>query len=625
MNETPQQAARRLAARELASGYQPEALHAYQHPDGSPAFWVIRLKHPDGQKWMRPMMPTRDGYALGRPEAPEAGTLLYRLPDVLAATGTVWLVEGEKCADTLHKLGLTVTTTGSASSFKGADLAPLAGRHVTVWPDNDKAGRKYADEMSARLIALGCTVEWVDVEALELDEKDDCVDWLAAHPGATAADVEALARVAPPLPAPELHDEAPRLLLVRGDSIQPEAVDWLWPGWLAAGKLHLIGGQPGTGKTTIAASLAAVVSRGSRWPDGCPAEAGDVLFWSGEDDVKDTLAPRLRAAGADMARVHFIEGVQHQGERYPFDPARDMDVLRDALRHLPRVRLMVIDPIVSAVAGDSHKNAEVRRGLQPLVDLAGEMRCALLGVTHFSKGTSGRDPTERITGSLAFGALARVVMVTAKQEAQDDQPERRMLLRAKSNIGRDGGGFAYCLQQGALPDLPEVSASSVAWGEAIEGSAREVLAEAEGDHDDQGEQRDAVAWLREELASGEIAVKEMKRRADEAGFAWRTVQRAMRRAGVESKRGGFGKGAVWRLANSPISAAFAPFAPHSVSGAEGANGGKSGAYAAAGTPEDSEGGAQFCPPSSPPSAAMPPSSGSFTTMSEGVAMEVIDL
>lgn len=381
---------------------------------------------------------------------------------------------------------------------------------------------------------------------------------------ATLPDVAALPRVAPAEPMGDM----PHVILIRGDAVQPGAVDWLWDGWLAAGKLHLIGGAPGTGKTTIAAALAACVTCGGGWPDGTEAQRGSVVFWSGEDDVIDTLNPRLRAAGADMARVHMIECVKDGTDHYPFDPARDMNALRASLAVIPDVRLIVIDPIVSAVAGDSHKNAEVRRGLQPLVDLAGQLRCALVGVTHFSKGTSGRDPVERITGSLAFAALARLVMVTAKQEAINDQPERRVLLRAKSNIGPDGGGFVYDLRQGELPGYPGIQASSVQWGEAIHGTARELLAEAEQQAGEGSEARGVVKWLRELLANGPVQAKDVRQHGEDAGFAWRSLQRAMRKAGVESRRGGFGMPATWALAGS--SATIAQAAPYSESGAEGA-------------------------------------------------------
>lgn len=409
MQETARQAIARLFSTELADGYRVAGCHRYNDAEGSELFRVVRLKHPMRDKVIKPIHLDGLRYRMGRGTRPAAGWPLYVPPYPLVETGPVYLVEGEVCADALAQLGLPARTSGSSSSAETADWTPLEGRTIRLWPDNDKAGAEYADKVAGILRALGGTVERTAVASLNLPDKGDCVDWLALHPEATAASVAAL---------PLVVDHAgnatgPSVILHRGADVDPVPVDWLWRGWLAAGKLHLIGGAPGTGKTTLATSLAATVTIGGRWPDGTRAEAGDVVIWSGEDDNADTLNPRLRAAGADMTRVHVVGGVSEGGQAYPFDPARDMDALRDALRALPAVRLILIDPVVSAVSGDSHKNAEVRRGMQPLVDLAGELRCALLGVTHFSKGTSGRDPVERITGSLAFGALARLVMVAA--------------------------------------------------------------------------------------------------------------------------------------------------------------------------------------------------------------------
>lgn len=359
---------------------------------------------------------------------------------------------------------------------------------------------------------------------------------MSRHPQATLEGVLALPHSRP------VH--LPRVILTRGSDVQPEAVEWLWNGWLAAGKLHLIGGAPSTGKTTLAVSMAAIITRGGYWPDGTRAGAGSVVIWSGEDDNRDTLNPRLRAAGAHMDRVFSIDGMREGVERYPFDPARDMDALRAALATISDVRLIVIDPIVSAVTGDSHKNAEVRRGLQPLVDLAAQLRCAVLGVTHFSKGTSGRDPVERITGSLAFGALPRLVMVTAKQEATGEYPERRVMVRAKSNIGPDGGGFAYELQQRELPGHPDILASAVVWGEPIRGTARELLAEAEQQDEHGG---DAAFFLRDLLASGPRSAKEIKSEAASAGYSMDAMHRAKRKIGAETSKTGMTGGWVWRL------------------------------------------------------------------------------
>jgi putative DNA primase/helicase len=351
-----------------------------------------------------------------------------------------------------------------------------------------------------------------------------------------------------------VSDSASRVSLIRGDSLEPEPIDWLWPGWLAAGKLHVLAGVPGVGKSTLAMALAASVTTGGRWPDGAHAGMGRVAIWSGEDDPTDTLVPRLMASGADMSRIHFIGSVLSLDGKRPFDPARDVEPLKRELLELGDVRLLIVDPIVSAITGDSHKNAEVRRGLQPLVDLAALMRCALLGITHFSKGTAGRDPAERVTGSLAFGALARVVLVAAKhKEEGEDGRTTRILCRAKSNIGPDDGGFEYDLQQSELKAHPGIFASYVLWGNPVEGTARELLAEAEDLGDGEGRSLgDAKRFLADLLSDGPMSRKAIQADADGAGYAWATIRRAKDALGVDAvKEGGyFGKGRqqwLWRL------------------------------------------------------------------------------
>lgn len=342
--------------------------------------------------------------------------------------------------------------------------------------------------------------------------------------------------------------------LVRASDVTPEPITWLWDGWLAAGKMHVFGGAPGTGKTTIALALAATVTTGGRWPDGTRSIAGNVVIWSGEDDPADTLIPRLTLSGADLSRVYFIADIREGNERRSFDPARDMEPLRRKLVEIGEVRLLIVDPVVSAIAGDSHKNAEVRRGLQPLVDLAGAMRCALLGITHFSKGTGGRDPVERLTGSLAFGALARVVLVAAKhQEEGEDGRIVRLFCRAKSNIGPDDGGFEYDLHQAELKTHPGIFASAVLWGEAVEGAARELLATADatGDDGEGGTLADAKRFLTDLLSDGPMRAGDVFKNADGAGYSKRSIQRAANAIKVERRKEGMRGGWLWALPKMP--------------------------------------------------------------------------
>jgi putative DNA primase/helicase len=365
------------------------------------------------------------------------------------------------------------------------------------------------------------------------------------------------------------REEAPSVTLVRADSVRLEPVHWLWPGYLPAGMLTILAGAPGVGKTTLALTMAATVTRGCWWPDGTRCEApGDVLAWSGEDCLP-VLAARLAAAGADLSRVHFVTGDAGAS----FDPSRDVPALEAAAGALPAPRLLIVDPIVSAVAGDSHKAAEVRRSLQPVVDLAHRLGCCAIGISHFGKATAGRDPTERVIGSVAFAALARVVLIAAKDRAPEDGGEpRRLLLRCKSNVGPDDGGFSYQLER--VEVAAGVEGQRARWGEAVEGTARELLAEAEASDDDPESPSDMADWLRDLLAAGPMPAREVRKAANDAGLSWRSVQRAMRRAGIEAKREGFGRGTLWGL--KPIRATIAPSAPHSEVGANGADGADAG-------------------------------------------------
>ncbi|SAL66180.1 TOPRIM domain-containing protein [Caballeronia cordobensis] len=337
---------------------------------------------------------------------------------------------------------------------------------------------------------------------------------------------------------------AARVILQRAADVQPQPIRWLWPDWLPAGKLTILAGAAGRGKTTLALAFAAVVSRGGRWPDGSAcADGGNVLVWSSEDDVSDTLVPRLILAGADLNRVHFVCNVKSaDGELMPFDPARDMPLLSEQIAEIGGARLLLVDPVLSAVSGDAHRANDVRRNLQPLVDLAAAHGCAVIGISHFSKGTQGRTPVERVLGSQAFGALARMVLVTAK----DEGAERRILARAKSNVAPDDGGFAYRLERREA--LPGIVSNCVEWGERIEGSAREILNEVERDPDMGGEftERDeAAAFLRSLLSDGPLAAKQIESDARGAGHAWRTIERAKRDMDIEARK--IGQKWVWAL------------------------------------------------------------------------------
>ena len=202
--ETPEVAARRFSAPMMNKGYKAVALHPYVDVAGNSIFWRIRLKHPDtGDKWIRPMKLNGDGYELGEPQF-ECGKLLYGLARIAnKLSEIVWIVEGEQKADALNKLGFVATTSGGATSASGADWNPISGRNCIVWPDRDAPGKGYASEVTGILLKLGCKVSCIDVDKLSLDIGEDIMDWLAAHPDATASDILALPQCIP-IPTKEI-------------------------------------------------------------------------------------------------------------------------------------------------------------------------------------------------------------------------------------------------------------------------------------------------------------------------------------------------------------------------------------------------------------------------------------
>ncbi len=334
--------------------------------------------------------------------------------------------------------------------------------------------------------------------------------------------------------------------LMQGSEIEAKPIHWLWDGYLPSGKLTLLAGAGGTGKSTLAFSIAGTISNAGTWPDGSRCnKAGNVLIWSSEDDPADTIKPRLMAVGANERRYGVISGaIDEDGLSCPFDAARDMDGLREAVRHIGGISLLIIDPIVAAVTGDMHKANDVRRSLQAIVDFAAECDCAVIGITHFAKGTAGKNSAERVIGSQAFAALARMVLVAAKEEDSD----RRVFTRAKSNNSIDTGGFSYTIE--ALNLDKGIITTRVVWREALEGSSRSILSEVEGETDGEsrGKTSQAKQYLIKYLTNGPVSSKELISNAkEELGICANTIRKAQNELGIVALKTGFSGGWAWSL------------------------------------------------------------------------------
>jgi hypothetical protein len=325
-----------------------------------------------------------------------------------------------------------------------------------------------------------------------------------------------------PIPRANLHT-------VRLDGVEPQQIRWLWEPRFALGKVSLLSGDPGRGKSLVTIAMAAAVSRGFSWPvDKTRAPLGSVLMLSAEDDIADTIRPRLDAAGADVSRIHcatFVNDVDKS--RRSFSLQTDVELLAAKLQQIGDCKLVVIDP-VSAFTGstDTHKNSDVRVLLASLAEIAHQFDVAILAVSHLNKGSS--TAMYRTMGSLAFVAAARSVYAVADDPGD---PLRRLVLPIKNNLGGDVQGLAYKI------DIAGNGAPTVTWESTGVVDVIDTILSADS-RENSSELSQAIEWLLSELSGGPVDTKALQQAAKEAGHAWRTVRRAQEKLGVKPKKSG---------------------------------------------------------------------------------------
>jgi hypothetical protein len=347
--------------------------------------------------------------------------------------------------------------------------------------------------------------------------------------------------------------------------VKPKSIDWLWKFWIALGKVSVLAGDGGNGKSTILCDAAARTSRRDGWPDGAePGPGGKVLILAAEDDVDDTLAPRLIAAGADMRKVFTVRSVRVGDDRRSFCLQEDLRRLEDEIARRGDVRLVIIDPISSYLGRvDSHKNAEVRSVLEPLGEMAARKRVAVVCNNHFSKG--GGNANSRIIGSVAFVNHARAAFIVTP----DAENEGRLLLMpSKMNIAPIKHGLAFriegCLIQNA--DGEEILTSRIAWESTpVTISADEALAAHDENRGDRSAAAEAEEFLRDKLSAGPVAAKEAEEHARALGVPPRTLRRARKKLRVVAEKSGLKEGWTWRVPeggqDSPKAAKFKAWPP----------------------------------------------------------------
>jgi len=485
-------------------------------------------------------------------EGPEPIARVYRAEDLARPewqADRVFLVEGEATADVLRTAGfLAVTWRGGAARTAKAIpqlIDALAGRDVVLLPDADKPGREAMRLIGNALAGKVVRLQWCDLFPGEGGGRD-AEDWLHEHNRDTDAFAALLdiARDYEPLedtteatePAVSTGVWQPKI--TRLSDVPPERVRWLWHGRVALGKVGLIDGDPGDGKSTLTIDLAARVSTGRAMPDGTPGlgyGAGVVLL-SAEDGLADTIRPRLDAAGGDASCVVALECAT-DGERERGVTLTDLPMIEAAIARV-NARLVIVDPLMAYLGSEtnSYRDQDVRGILAPLARLAERTGVAILVVRHFSKAVGGK-VIHKGGGSVGIVGAVRTAMMVAR-DPEDPEGPRRILAQTKSNIAVFPPALAFHMEETAN------GMARVAWEGATAHTAAELVA-VSPDGEERGALDEACEVLRQILVNGQIDVGTAMVEAKNAGISERTLKRAKKSLGVVSTRNGFGKGAVW--------------------------------------------------------------------------------
>lgn len=426
-------------------------------------------------------------------------------------------------------IAATATTAGEGKDVPQRLLDELRlvwSGPVIIAQDCDLAGRASALKLAATLRGAGYEVRAVDLNG---GKGFDLADFVHLHGPDAVKALQALADLA----EASTVSTAPSGVLLA--DVQAEQVKWLWPGRIPFGKLTVIDGDPGLGKSAMTLDLAARQSAGNPLPDGTPLAAAGIVLLSAEDGLADTIRPRLEAAGGDLGRILALPLIPDaDGERLPAIPL-DIPVIEEAVSRM-KAALVVIDPLMAFLGGDVHafRDQDVRRALAPLAAMAERTGVAMVVVRHLNKAPGG-SPLYRGGGSIGIIGAARSGLLVA---ADPEDPERRILASTKSNLGPPPSALAYRLE-GTLS-----GSVRVVWLGETDHTASKLLSAPSGE-EERSALDEATGVLSDILSSGPVSADDVKRQAREAGITTATLRRAKATLGVRSEKVGFPPATKW--------------------------------------------------------------------------------
>jgi putative DNA primase/helicase len=325
--------------------------------------------------------------------------------------------------------------------------------------------------------------------------------------------------------------------ILRLSDVTQQEVQWLWPEVLPLGFLSMWVSQEGVGKSTLARYAASIVTTDADWPNE-PANQppANVIWFSHEEDASFITAPSLAINGANLENVYQIESVQDGETELEFLMEQHAAQLRDAIRKVGNVKLIVLDPITSYTAVQENSNVEVRKALKPLVDIASEYNLCILGLSHLNKKVD-LGFINRTIGSRAWSATPRMIWNIQPEIIENDDGKKeetacRFLMCVKSNLCRKPKGMKFEISDNGCVTF---------WDERLSGHADYM--QGGSSHDT----NNAEPWLAQVLCNGAVPVAAVKARATRDGVSDYKVRKACESMHVIKEKQAFSGIWIWRM------------------------------------------------------------------------------